>query len=91
MVHTMCFSGRRYFTRKRHSSSRPPYEVSCSRPNSMEKSRLITRHNRATVNRIRGAFRVRWSHFAVHSDRRARGPFSSIKLSNQPNLFSFQG
>jgi hypothetical protein len=37
------------------------YEESCSRPNWMEKSRLITRRNRATVNHILGAFRVRWS------------------------------
>src|ERR1700730_16091633 len=66
--------------KKRRSSSRPPYEVSCSRPNSMAKSRLITRRNRATVNRIRGAFRVFWSHVAVHSGRRAGGPFSSINL-----------
>ena len=45
----------------------------------MEKSRLITRRNHVTVNRIRGAFGARWSHFAVQSERRARGPFSSIK------------
>jgi hypothetical protein len=36
---------------------------------------LITRRNRATVNRIHGAFRVRGSRCAVHSERRARGPF----------------
>ncbi|MGO9060115.1 MAG: hypothetical protein ACLQU2_22450, partial [Candidatus Binataceae bacterium] len=63
----------------------------CSPPNWMEKSRLITRRNRATVNRIRGAFRVRWSHFAVHSKRRARGPFSSIISLDRPEFFSLQG
>jgi hypothetical protein len=51
---------------------------------------LITRRNRATVNRIRGAFRDRGSHFAVHSERRARGPFSSIISSIRPKLFCFE-
>jgi hypothetical protein len=40
----------------------------------MEKSRLITRRNRATVNRILGAFRVRWSYFAVHSKKTRQRP-----------------
>jgi hypothetical protein len=53
----------------------------------MEKSRLITRRNRATVNRIFGAFRVRWSHFAGLSKRRARGSFSSIISFNRPEIY----
>src|SRR5215472_16730491 len=74
-------------TKKRRNSSRPPYEESCSQPNWMERSRLITRRNRATVNRIFGAFRVRWSHFAVLSKRRATGPFSSIISFNRPEIY----
>jgi hypothetical protein len=61
-------------TKKRRSSSKPPYEESCSRPNWMEKSRLITRRNRATVNRILGAFGVRWSHVAMYSEKTRQRP-----------------
>src|ERR1700674_1602358 len=38
-----------------------PGEVSCSRPNSIGRSRLTTRPNRPTFNLISGASRAAWS------------------------------
>ena len=51
------------------------------------KSRLITRHNRVTVNRILGAFRVVWSCLSAHSQKTRQRPLSFDQSSTTGRIF----